>query len=194
MIFKVPRSGGGSYHSVVVSIGTKHRVQHPLERWPSMISMNRPKMESRTYEFLLQRQAEGVGERIRGPCFISCWLFLRNNRHRNISENKVTLLSEIFIFIKEISVCKGIFFSSRWRILNSLESLYQWRRQLSKSAYQFNLLKCFLLIVFLNCPPPSSFFFFLFVCLFLAGDSTYDDLCICVSCSVLSDYLGPHGL
>ena len=54
MIFKVPRSGGGSYHSVVVSIGTKHRVQHPLERWPSMISMNRPKMESRTYEFLLQ--------------------------------------------------------------------------------------------------------------------------------------------
>ena len=25
---------------------SKHRVQSPLERWPSMISMNRPKMES----------------------------------------------------------------------------------------------------------------------------------------------------
>ena len=35
-----------SYLSVVVFIGTKHRVQSPLERWPSMISMNRPKMES----------------------------------------------------------------------------------------------------------------------------------------------------
>ena len=52
-IFKVPLSGGGSYPSVVVFIGTKRRVQSPLERWPSMISMNRPKMESRTYEFLL---------------------------------------------------------------------------------------------------------------------------------------------
>ena len=40
----------GSYPSVVVFIGTK---QSPLERWPSMISMNRPKMESRPYEFLL---------------------------------------------------------------------------------------------------------------------------------------------
>src|SRR5574337_499077 len=44
----------GSYPSVVVFLGTKHRVQSPLERWPSMISMNRPKMESRPYEFLLQ--------------------------------------------------------------------------------------------------------------------------------------------
>ena len=43
----------GSYPSVVF-IGTKHRVQSPLERWLSMISMNRPKMESRPYEFLLQ--------------------------------------------------------------------------------------------------------------------------------------------
>ena len=43
----------GSYPSVVI-IGTKHRVQSPLERWPSMISMNRPKIESRSYEFLLQ--------------------------------------------------------------------------------------------------------------------------------------------
>ena len=30
----------GSYASVVVSIGTKHRVQSLLERWPSMIRMN----------------------------------------------------------------------------------------------------------------------------------------------------------
>ena len=37
---------------MVVSIGTKHRVLSPLERWPSMISMNRPKMGSRPYEFL----------------------------------------------------------------------------------------------------------------------------------------------
>ena len=44
----------GSYPSVVVFIGTKHRVQSPLERWPSMVSMNRPKMESRPCEFLLQ--------------------------------------------------------------------------------------------------------------------------------------------
>ena len=44
----------GSYPSIVVSIGTKHRVQSPLERWPRMISMNRPKMGSRPYEFLLQ--------------------------------------------------------------------------------------------------------------------------------------------
>ena len=44
----------GSYPSVVVFIGTKHRVQSPLEKWPSMISMNWPKMESRPYEFLLQ--------------------------------------------------------------------------------------------------------------------------------------------
>ena len=34
----------GSYPSAVVSIGTKHRVESPLERWPSTISMHRPKM------------------------------------------------------------------------------------------------------------------------------------------------------
>ena len=53
MLFKVP-VWRGSYPSVVVFIGTKHRVQSPWERWLSMISMNRPKMESRPYEFLLQ--------------------------------------------------------------------------------------------------------------------------------------------
>ena len=53
-IFKDPLSGGGLIPpSVVVFIGTKHRVQSPLERWPSMISMNRPMMESRPSEFLL---------------------------------------------------------------------------------------------------------------------------------------------
>ena len=41
-----------TYPSVVLD--TNHRVQGPLERWPSMISMNKPKMESRPYEFLLQ--------------------------------------------------------------------------------------------------------------------------------------------
>ena len=49
-IFKVPILRG-SYPSVAVFIGTKYRVQSPLERW---LSMNRPKMESRPYEFLLQ--------------------------------------------------------------------------------------------------------------------------------------------
>ena len=42
---------------VVVFIGTEHRVQSPLERWPSIISLNRPKMESRPYEFLLQHNS-----------------------------------------------------------------------------------------------------------------------------------------
>ena len=61
-IFKVPLSGGGLIlPSVVVFIGTKHRVQSPLERWLSMISMNRPKMESRPYEFLLQTQESNWG-------------------------------------------------------------------------------------------------------------------------------------
>ena len=53
MIFKVP-VWRGSNPSVVVFIGTKHRVPSPLERWLGIISMNRPKMESRPYEFLLQ--------------------------------------------------------------------------------------------------------------------------------------------
>ena len=59
-IFKVPLSGGGggwgSYPSVVVSIGTKPRAQSPLERRPSMISMDRPEMESRPHEFLLHNR------------------------------------------------------------------------------------------------------------------------------------------
>ena len=65
----------GSYASVVVFIGTKHRVQSPLERWPSMISMNRPKMEPRPCEFLLhlvyftlkaeRRLAEGLKQEVK---------------------------------------------------------------------------------------------------------------------------------
>ena len=55
MIFKVPLSGAGIIlPSVVVFIGTKHRVQSTVEMWLSIISMNRPKMEFRPYEFLLQ--------------------------------------------------------------------------------------------------------------------------------------------
>ena len=64
----------GSYPSVVF-IGTKHRVQSPLERWLSMISMNRPKTESRPCEFLLhfvyftlkavRRLAEGLKQEVK---------------------------------------------------------------------------------------------------------------------------------
>ena len=43
----------GSYPSTVVPTGAKHRVQSPLERWPSSISAGRPEMESRPYECLL---------------------------------------------------------------------------------------------------------------------------------------------
>ena len=52
-IFQVPLSRG-VHPSVGVSVGTKHRAHSPLERWPSMVSMSRPEMESRPYEFLLQ--------------------------------------------------------------------------------------------------------------------------------------------
>ena len=38
----------------VIPTGAKHRVQSPLEGRPRMISMDRPEMESRPYEFLLQ--------------------------------------------------------------------------------------------------------------------------------------------
>ena len=42
----------GSHPSMVIPTGSKQRVQSPLERRP--ISRDRPEMESRTYEFLLQ--------------------------------------------------------------------------------------------------------------------------------------------
>ena len=44
----------GSYPSIVIPTGAKHRVQSPLERWPRTIGTDRPEMESRPYEFLLQ--------------------------------------------------------------------------------------------------------------------------------------------
>ena len=57
MILKVALSGS----PVVVFTDTKHRVQSPLERWPSRISMNRPKMESRPCEFLLHLDLQSLG-------------------------------------------------------------------------------------------------------------------------------------
>ena len=51
MIFKVPLSRGGLILllSFPQALNTEFRVQ----RWPGMISMNRPEMESRSYELLL---------------------------------------------------------------------------------------------------------------------------------------------
>ena len=54
LFFKIPLPRGGPYHSIVVPTGAKHRVQSLLERWPRTISTDRPEMESRPYEFLLQ--------------------------------------------------------------------------------------------------------------------------------------------
>ena len=51
---RFPCPEGGSYPSTVIPTGAKHRVQSPLERWPRTISTDRPEMESRPYEFLLQ--------------------------------------------------------------------------------------------------------------------------------------------
>ena len=56
-IFKVTPSRGGlillcSFHRDGVQ-SSECRVQSPLERWLSMISMDRPEMGSRPYEFLL---------------------------------------------------------------------------------------------------------------------------------------------
>ena len=53
LFFKIPLPRGGSYPSIVIPTGAKHRVQSPLERWPRMISTDRPEMESRPYECLL---------------------------------------------------------------------------------------------------------------------------------------------
>ena len=53
LFFKIPLPRVGSYPSIVIPTGAKHRIQSPLERWPRMISTDRPEMESRPYEFLL---------------------------------------------------------------------------------------------------------------------------------------------
>ena len=60
LFFKIPLPRGGSYPSIVIAIGAKHRIQSPLERWPRAISTDRPEMESRPYEFLLHSQWEKV--------------------------------------------------------------------------------------------------------------------------------------
>ena len=54
LFFKIPLPIGRSYPSIVIPTGAKHRVQSPLERWPRKISTDRPEVESRPYEFLLQ--------------------------------------------------------------------------------------------------------------------------------------------
>ena len=54
LFFKIPLPRGGPYPSLVIPTGAKHRVQSPLGRWPRTIGTDRPEMESRPYEFLLQ--------------------------------------------------------------------------------------------------------------------------------------------
>ena len=55
-VFKIPLPRAGSCPSLVIPTGAKHRVQGPLERWPRTIGTDRPGMESRPYEFLLQHK------------------------------------------------------------------------------------------------------------------------------------------
>ena len=54
LFFKIPLPRGGSYPSIVIPTGAKHRVQSPLE------STDRPEMESRPYEFLLQWDLKAI--------------------------------------------------------------------------------------------------------------------------------------
>ena len=65
LFFKIPLPRGGSCPSLVIPTGAKHRAQSPLERRPRTISTDRPEMESRPYEFLLQKNlpanARGLG-------------------------------------------------------------------------------------------------------------------------------------
>ena len=51
--FKIPLPRGGLSLPFFIPTGAKHRVKSPLEGRPTMISMDRPEMESRPYEFLL---------------------------------------------------------------------------------------------------------------------------------------------
>ena len=52
LFFEIPLPRGGSYPSIAIPTGAKHRVQSPLERWPHRSSTDRPAMEARPYEFL----------------------------------------------------------------------------------------------------------------------------------------------
>ena len=54
LFFKIPLPRGGSYPSLVLPTGAEHRAQSPLEGWPRTIGTDRPEMESRPYELLLQ--------------------------------------------------------------------------------------------------------------------------------------------
>ena len=60
LFFKIPLPRAGSYPSTVVPTGAKHRAQSPLERWARTIGTDRPEMESRPYEFLLQPKHSSV--------------------------------------------------------------------------------------------------------------------------------------
>ena len=62
LFFKIPLPRGGSFPSIVIPTGAKHRVQSPLERWPRTISTDRPEMESRPYEFLLHPQSTQLAQ------------------------------------------------------------------------------------------------------------------------------------
>ena len=57
LFLKIPLPRGGSYPSLVIPTGTKHRAQSPLERWPRTTSTDRPEMESRPCEFLLHQES-----------------------------------------------------------------------------------------------------------------------------------------
>ena len=54
MIFKIPLSGGSLILPLSFPQALSREFESPLERWPSMISTNRPEIESWPHEFLLQ--------------------------------------------------------------------------------------------------------------------------------------------
>ena len=56
---KIPLPRRGSYPSIVIPTGAKHRVQSPLERWPPTISTDRPEMESSPMNSFFRAQALG---------------------------------------------------------------------------------------------------------------------------------------
>ena len=88
---RFPCPEGGSYPSTVIPTGAKHRVQSPLERWPRIISTDRPEMESRPYEFLLQ---EGVWLRCPAPKE-AAWLVQGAGRGRRGAGSKLTASSQL---------------------------------------------------------------------------------------------------
>ena len=73
LFFKIPLLRGGPYLSIVTPTGAKHRVQSPLEGWPRTISTDRPQMESRPYEFLLQSNYGTKGTFTSVFCILLCF-------------------------------------------------------------------------------------------------------------------------